>query len=70
MKMNWLTKSISIRGVDDNLIVFSETADRDELVVSIHTDNNRIATVRLNAEQLREVERVRYILELQEGNQA
>jgi hypothetical protein len=49
----FVTKSITVRGVDGNDIRVSETAERKEVVVAIqqNDDNGRTATVRLTRPQ-------------------
>lgn len=65
----FLTKSIAIRGVDGNDIRVSETAERKEVVVSIHMNGGessfRVATVRLNADQFKALCQSQYDLDIE-----
>jgi hypothetical protein len=67
-KPAYLTKSITIRGVDGNDIRVSETAERDTIVISIqqNDDAGRIATVRLDQGQDDAFCRTRYDMEFVE----
>ena len=65
MKPNWLSESIRIRGEDGNTISFTESPDRRTLIVSIENDDCT-ATVAINADHMREIERIRYRLDLDE----
>jgi hypothetical protein len=59
---SYLTKSVTIRGIDDNNIRFSETAERQEVVISIqHNDDGAgIASVRLDQAQFDSLCHTRY----------
>jgi len=65
----FLTKSITIRGVDGNDIRVSETAERKVVVVSVHMNGGdasfRVATVRLNALQFKALCQAQYDLEIE-----
>jgi len=65
----FLTKSIAIRGVDGNDIRVSETAERNEVVVSIEMNGGeaafRMATVRLNADQFKALCQSQYELDIE-----
>ena len=66
---SFLTKSITIRGVDGNDIRVSETSERKEVVVSIHMNGGessfRVATVRLNADQFKALCQSQYDLDIE-----
>ncbi len=49
---SFLTRSLTIAGVDGNHVTVSETAERREVVVAIqqNDEHGRIATARLNAD--------------------
>ena len=61
----FMTKSITIRGVDGNDIRVGETAARQEVVVAIqqNDEHGRMATMRLNKRQLAALCDVKYSLE-------
>ena len=63
---SFLTKSVTIRGVDANDIRVSETAGRDAVVISIqqNDDGSRIASVRLNQAQFDAMCQTRYSMDL------
>lgn len=62
----FLTKSITVRGVDGNDIRVSETAERNEVVVVIQQNDEsaRVATVRLSHPQFNALCESKYSLEL------
>jgi hypothetical protein len=64
---SFLTKSITILGVDGNHVTVSETAERREVVVAIqqNDEHGRIATARLNADQFKALCRSQYDLEVE-----
>ncbi len=64
---SFLTKSITVLGVDGNHISVSETAERREVVVAIqqNDEKGRIATVRLTRPQFDALCGSKYSLEVQ-----
>ncbi|MCC6366874.1 MAG: hypothetical protein IT165_25410 [Bryobacterales bacterium] len=62
---SYLTKSITIRGVDGNDIRVSETAERQAVVISIqqNDDGGRIASVRLDQAQFDALCHTRYSMD-------
>ena len=64
---SFLTKSITILGVDGNHVTVSETAERREVVIAIqqNDEHGRIATARLNAEQFKALCRSQYDLDIE-----
>ena len=67
-KPSYLTKSITIRGIDGNDLRVSETAERDAVVISIQQNSNggALATVRLDQDQFDSLCRTRYEIEFAE----
>ena len=63
---SFVTKSITIRGVDGNDVRVSETAERQEVVIAIQQNDGggRIATVRLDESQFEALCGARYSLEV------
>lgn len=63
---SFVTKSITVRGVDGNHVTVSETAERQEVVLAIqqNDDGGQIATVRLNEPQFEALCGTRYSLEV------
>ena len=63
---SFLTKSITIRGLDGNDIRVSETAERKEVVISIQNNGSdfRISTARLNADQFKALCQSQYDLDI------
>jgi len=63
---SFVTKSITVRGVDGNDVTVSETAERQEVVLAIqqNDDGGRIATIRLNESQFEALCGTRYSLEV------
>jgi hypothetical protein len=63
---SYVTKSVTVRGVDGTSITVSETAERQEVVVAIqqNDEGGRIATVRLNEAQFEALCGTRYSLEV------
>jgi hypothetical protein len=63
---SYVTKSITVRGVDSNHITVSETAERQEVVIAIqqNDEGGRIATIRLNEPQFEALCGTRYSLEV------
>lgn len=63
---SFLTKSITILGVDGNHVSVSETAERHEVVIAIqqNDEHGQIATARLNADQFKALCRSQYDLEI------
>ena len=64
---SFLTKSVTIRGVDANDIRVSETAERDAVVISIqqNDDGGRIASVRLDQAQFDALCQTRYSMDFE-----
>ncbi len=67
----YLTKGITIRGVDGNYVTVRETPERCEVVVAIqqNDDAGRLATVRLNADQFKALCRSQYELDVEPGTE-
>ena len=68
---SFVTRSITIAGIDRNTISISETPDRSEVRVSISQNGERgtgmqIATIRMDAAQLAALCGVRYSLDVLE----
>jgi hypothetical protein len=65
---SYLTKSITIRGLDGNDIRVSETAERKAVVISIqqNDDGGRLASVRLDQTQFDALCHTRYSMEFEE----
>jgi hypothetical protein len=68
---SFLTKSITILGVDGNHVTVSETAERHEVAIAIqqNDEHGRIATARLNADQFKALCRSQYDLEIEAETQ-
>ena len=64
---SYVTKSITVLGVDGNHITVSETAERQEVVIAIqqNDEHGRIATARLNAGQFKALCQSQYDLEIE-----
>jgi hypothetical protein len=63
---SYLTKTITILGVDGNHVSISETPDRQEVVIAIqqNDEKGRIATARLSGEQFSALCNAKYSLEI------
>jgi len=66
---SYLTKSITIRGLDGNDIRVSETAERQAVVISIqqNEDGGRIASVRLDQAQFESLCHARYSMDFEKA---
>jgi len=64
---SYVTRSVTILGADGNHLTVSETAERQEVVISIqqNDEHGRIATVRLNHEQFDAFCHTKYELDVQ-----
>ena len=64
---SFLTKSITILGVDGNHVTVSETAERHEVVIAIqqNDEHGRIATARLDTDQFKALCLSQYDLEIE-----
>ena len=62
----YLTRSLTVLGVDGNHVSVSETAERQEVVISIqqNDEHGRIATVRLDKDQFEALCHSQYELEI------
>ena len=63
---SYVTKSITVLGVDGNHITVGETAERQEVVIAIqqNDEGGRLATVRLNHDQFEAFCHSKYDLEV------
>ncbi len=69
---SYLTKTITILGVDGNHVSVSETPDRKEVVFAIqqNDEKGRIATARLSGEQFAALCNAKYSLEIAPDSEA
>ena len=69
---SYVTRSVTILGADGNHLTVSETAERQEVVISIqqNDEHGRIATTRLSGEQFDALCHTKYALEIKPETEA